>query len=133
MLYGDRNFLKASVTKSLVELQTRLINLYVSNLRSLGTQATLMGFFCVEGKQMLLLALYEYDLCFSMMCMYKCICFALNRDLCYSLARHWSHVARTACFVGFIYSFSVHVVFVWSIAGIHDENCYSFCGDSKRI
>lgn len=49
MLYGDRNFLKASVTKSLVELQTRLINLYVSNLRSLGTQATLMGFFCVEG------------------------------------------------------------------------------------
>jgi hypothetical protein len=52
MLYGDRNFLKASVTKSLVELQTRLINLYVSNLRSLGTQATLMGFFCVEGKQM---------------------------------------------------------------------------------
>jgi len=49
MIHGDKNYLKATLTKGMLELQTRLINLYVGNLQSIGTQAALIGAFSFAG------------------------------------------------------------------------------------
>jgi hypothetical protein len=49
MIQGDRNYLKASLTRGMLELQNRLIDLYVGNLQSIGTQAALIGAFSFAG------------------------------------------------------------------------------------
>lgn len=49
MLHGDKNYLKASLTRGLLELQNRLIALYTGNLQAIGTQAALIGAFAFAG------------------------------------------------------------------------------------
>lgn len=49
MIQGDRNYLKATLTRGMLELQKRLIDLYVGNLQSIGTQAALVGAFAFAG------------------------------------------------------------------------------------
>lgn len=49
MIQGDKNYLRATLTRGMLELQSRLINLYVGNLQSIGTQAALIGAFSFAG------------------------------------------------------------------------------------
>lgn len=49
MLHGDKSYLKATLTRGLLELQNRLIELYTGNLQAIGTQAALIGAFAFAG------------------------------------------------------------------------------------
>lgn len=45
MIHADRNLLKANLTRGTVDIQAKLITLYAWNLRSITTQAALIGGF----------------------------------------------------------------------------------------
>jgi hypothetical protein len=43
MIVADKNLLKANLTKGILGMQNRLIELYVANLQSIGTQAAFIA------------------------------------------------------------------------------------------
>lgn len=49
MIVADRNMLKASLAKGVLEIQLTLIQLYTSNLNAIGTQAALIAGFAFTG------------------------------------------------------------------------------------
>jgi len=49
MLVGDKNLLKATLAKGVLEIQLALIQLYTDNLNSIGTQANLLAGFALTG------------------------------------------------------------------------------------
>ncbi|CAE7552949.1 unnamed protein product [Symbiodinium microadriaticum] len=49
MIVADRNMLKASLAKGVLEIQLTLIQLYTSNLNAIGTQAALVAGFAFTG------------------------------------------------------------------------------------
>jgi hypothetical protein len=49
MLQGDRSYLKASLTRGILDMQNRLIKLYVVNLQAIGTQAAFIAGFSFLG------------------------------------------------------------------------------------
>jgi hypothetical protein len=51
MIQGDRSYLKASLTRGILDMQNRLIKLYVVNLQAIGTQAAFIAGFSFLGKQ----------------------------------------------------------------------------------
>ena len=49
MIAADRNMLKASLTRGILEIQLNLVNLYTSNLNAIATQAALVAGFSFTG------------------------------------------------------------------------------------
>lgn len=49
MIAADRNMLKASLTRGILEIQLNLVNLYTSNLNAIATQAALVAGFAFTG------------------------------------------------------------------------------------
>lgn len=49
MIVGDRNMMKASLTRGVLQIQLNLIELYTSNLNSIATQAALISGFEFTG------------------------------------------------------------------------------------
>lgn len=50
MIQADRSYLKASLTRGILDMQNRLIKLYVVNLRAIGTQAAFIAGFSFLGE-----------------------------------------------------------------------------------
>jgi hypothetical protein len=50
MLFGDKSYLKASLAKGVLDMNYRLINVYVSNLQAIGTQAAFIAGCAFNGK-----------------------------------------------------------------------------------
>jgi hypothetical protein len=49
MIHADKNYLKATLNVGILQIQSRLIDLYVDNLRSLGTIASLIAALAMKG------------------------------------------------------------------------------------
>ena len=49
MIAADRNMLKASLTRGILEIQLNLVNLYTSNLNAIATQVALVVGFSFTG------------------------------------------------------------------------------------
>ena len=50
MLVADKKLLKANLEKGMLAMQSRLIELYVANLQSVGTQAAFIAAMAYVGK-----------------------------------------------------------------------------------
>jgi hypothetical protein len=49
MIHADKNYLKATLSMGMLQIQTALIDLYVGNLQSLGTIAALIAALAMKG------------------------------------------------------------------------------------